>query len=146
MKDILSHCDETIAQTKQNIRETETDLKNVTAKEEYIQIEKTIKTNEAKKKKGLLHQCNFKKFNSLKYKPQVTREEALQPTKEPTVFKKSYANVVSDANNIKCNKHIISRNTSSTNVANEPVSILGVRSIKHKKTTTNNDKISSRNN
>ena len=51
MKDILSHCDETIAQTKQNIRETETDLKNVTAKEEYIQIEKTIKTNEAKKKK-----------------------------------------------------------------------------------------------
>ena len=46
MKDIASYCDKTIVQTKQNIRETETNLKSVTAKGEYFQIEKTIKTNE----------------------------------------------------------------------------------------------------
>ena len=55
MKDIASYCDKTIVQTKQNIRETETDLKSVTAKQEYFQIEETIKTNEAKTKR-LLHQ------------------------------------------------------------------------------------------
>ena len=37
---------------------------------------------------------------------------------------KSYANAVSGANNVKYNKHIISRNTSNTNIANEPQSIL----------------------
>ena len=119
MKDIASYCDKTIAQTKQNIRETETDLKSVTEKEEYFQIEETIKTNETKTKR-LLHQCKFKKFNSLKYK-----EEILQRTKEPTAFKKSYANAVSGANNVKYNNHIISRSFSNANVANEPQTILG---------------------
>ena len=33
-KDIASYCDKTIAQTKQNIRETETDQQNVIAKDE----------------------------------------------------------------------------------------------------------------
>ena len=36
MKGIASYCDKTIAQTKQNIRETETDLKSVTTKKEYF--------------------------------------------------------------------------------------------------------------
>ena len=76
MKDIASYCDKTIAQTKQNIRETETDLKSVTAKEEHFQIEETIKINEAKAKR-LLHQRKFKKFNSLKYKPETTRQETI---------------------------------------------------------------------
>ena len=76
MKDIASYCDKTIAQTKQNIRETETDLKSVTAKEEHFQIEETIKTNEAKAKR-LLHQRKFKKFNSLKYKPETIRQETI---------------------------------------------------------------------
>ena len=53
----------------------------------------------------------FKKFNSLKYNPETRREETLQPNKEPTIFKKSYANAVSGANNLKYKKHIISRNT-----------------------------------
>ena len=76
MKDIASYCDKTIAQTKQNIRETETDLKSVTAKEEHFQIEETIKTNEAKAKR-LLHQRKFEKFNSLKYKPETIRQETI---------------------------------------------------------------------
>ena len=45
IKDIASYCDKTIAQTKQNIKETDTDLKSVAAKEEYFQIVETIKTN-----------------------------------------------------------------------------------------------------
>ena len=52
-----------MAQIKQNVRETDTNLKSVTAKEEYFQIEETIKTNEAKTK-PLLHQRKFKEFNS----------------------------------------------------------------------------------
>ena len=58
MKDIASYCDHTIAQTKQNMRETETDLKSVTAKEEYFQIQETIKINETKTK-HLLQQRKF---------------------------------------------------------------------------------------
>ena len=65
-------------QTKQN-RETETDLENVIAKEEYFQAEETINTNEAKTK-CLLHQRKFKKFKRLKYKRETTREKTLQPT------------------------------------------------------------------
>ena len=34
-EDIAFYCDKTIAQSKQNIKETETDLKSVTAKEDY---------------------------------------------------------------------------------------------------------------
>ena len=84
------------------LEETKIDLRSVTVKEEYFQIEETIKTNEAKKKnkKRLLHQPTFKKFNSLKYKLETTREETLRPTKEPTAFTKSYANAVSRANNV----------------------------------------------
>ena len=44
----IAQCDKTIAQTKQNIRETETNLNNVKAREKYIQIQGTTKTNEAK--------------------------------------------------------------------------------------------------
>ena len=118
MNDIASYYDKTIAQTKQNIRETETDLKSITAKEEYFQTEETIKANEAKTKR-LLHQHKFKKFNSLKYKPEITRKETLQPIKEPTAFKKSYVNAVSGANNVKHSIHIISRSTSNTNMASD---------------------------
>ena len=66
-----------------------------------------------------------KKLNSLKYKPETTREETMQSTKEPPAFKKSYPNAVSDANNVKYNKHIISRITRNTNVAKELQGILG---------------------
>ena len=55
MKGIAFYCDKTIAQRKRNIKETETDLKSVTAnKYRNIQIEETIKTNEAKAK-PLIH-------------------------------------------------------------------------------------------
>ena len=100
MKDITSYCDKTIAQTKQNFIKTETNRKNVTAKEEYFEIVETINNNEAKTKR-FLHQRKFKKFNSPKYKPETTRDKTLQPTKEPTAFKKSYGNTVLGASNVK---------------------------------------------
>ena len=88
-KDIATYnCDKTIAYTKQNMRETETDLKNITAKEEYFQIEKTIKTNEADTKRPL-HQRKFQKFYSLKHKPETTREEIVQPSRHKDVTKTS---------------------------------------------------------
>ena len=115
IKDISSYC-ESIAQTKHNFRESEAGLKNVTVKEEYFKIEETIKTNEVKTK-CLLHLLEFKKFNNLKYKPEIRREETLQPIKESTALKKLYPNGVYAANTVNYNNHIISRNTSYTNVA-----------------------------
>ena len=109
---------------KQNIWETLTDLENVTAKEEYFKIEEIIRTNDAKTK-HFLHQYKFKTFNSLESKSETTREKTLQATKKPTTFKKSYANAVSGAKDVKYNNHIISCNTSNTNVANERQTILG---------------------
>ena len=67
MKDIVAHCDKTIVKTEDNIKDTETHLKNITEREEYQSIEKTIKNNEANTK-HLLQQRKFKKFNYLEYK------------------------------------------------------------------------------
>ena len=50
MKDIVAHCDKTIVKTEDNIKDTETRLKNITEREEYQNIEKTIKNNEANTK------------------------------------------------------------------------------------------------
>ena len=35
MKDIVAHCDKTIVKTEDNIKDTETHLKNITEREEY---------------------------------------------------------------------------------------------------------------
>ena len=90
---------------------------------------------------------SLKNLNSLKYKPETTREEKLQPTKEPTAFKKSCTNGVSGANNVKFNNHIIPRNASNTNVVNEPQIILGeLEAQKPSKLRQRHGKIPSRNN
>ena len=47
MKDIVAHCDKTIVKTEDNIKDTETHLKNITEREEYQSIDKTIQNNEA---------------------------------------------------------------------------------------------------
>ena len=81
MKDIVAHCDKTIVKTEDNIKGTKTHLNNITEREEYQSIGKTIKNNEANTK-CLLQQRKFKKFNYLKYKPNSTTEETPQPTKQ----------------------------------------------------------------
>ena len=88
MKDIVAHCDKTIVKTEDNIKDTETQLKNITEKEEYQDIEKTIKNNEANIKR-LLQQRKFKKFIYLKYKSNSTTEETPQPTNHKTGFQKN---------------------------------------------------------
>ena len=81
-EDIAFYCDKTIAQSKQNIKETETDLKSVTAKEDYSDWRNHL--NQWSESKTPLTSTQIQKFNNLKYKPETTREETLQPTKEPT--------------------------------------------------------------
>ena len=83
MKNIVTYCDKTIAQTNDIIKETETDLKKVTGKEELSAIEATIKANESTAKRHL-HQGKFKKFNNLKYKPRTTKDETAERTKQLT--------------------------------------------------------------
>ena len=64
MKDTVAHCYKTIAKIEDNIRDTETHLKNKTEREEYQGIEKTIKNNEANTER-LLQQRKFRnKFNN----------------------------------------------------------------------------------
>ena len=50
MKDIVAHSNKTIVRTEDNIKDTETQLKNITEREEYQSIEKTIKNSEANTK------------------------------------------------------------------------------------------------
>ena len=116
-KNISSYCDKTIVQTKQ--------IKHLRNIDWFGKCySKIIRTNDAKTK-HFLHQHTFKTFNSLESKSETTREKTLQASKMPTTFKKSYANAVSGAKDVKHNNHIISCNTSNTNVANEWQTILG---------------------
>ena len=108
MKDIVAHCDKTIDKKKDNIKDTETHWKNITEREEQKKPiknhQKTIKNNEANTKRLL--QEMFKKFNFLKYKPNSTTKDPLQPTKNKTRFQKSYASVVQGTNNTNTNVSI----------------------------------------
>ena len=89
----------------------------------------------------------MQEFNTLNYKPETTREETLQPPQEPTAFKKPYANAVSGAINVKHNNHIISCNTSNTNVTNEPQTVLGKLEVQYpRKLQQRQGKIPSRSN
>ena len=101
MKDIVAHCDKTIVKTEDNIKDTETHLKNITEREEYHSIEKTIKNNKANTKH--LQQRKFKKFNYFKFKQNLATKETPQPTKYRTRFQKTYASVVQSTNNTNTN-------------------------------------------
>ena len=122
MKDIVAHCDKTIVKTEDNIKDTETHLKNITEREEYQSIEKTIKNNEANTK-HLLQQRKFKKFNYLKYKQNSATKETPQPTKHKTRFQKTYASVVQSTNNTNTNVSTTEK-FSNTNAENESQTLL----------------------
>ena len=122
MKDIVAHCDKTIVKTEDNIKDTETHLKNITEREEYQSIEKTIKNNEANTK-HLLQQRKFKKFNYLKYKQNSAKKETPQPTKHKTRFQKTYASVVQSTNNTNTNVSTTEK-FSNTNAENKSQTLL----------------------
>ena len=127
MKDIVAHCDKTIVKTEDNIRDTETHLKNIKEREEYQIIEKTIKNNEANTK-HLLQQRKFKKFNYLKYKQNSATKETPQPTKHKTGFQKTYASVVQSTNNTNTNVSTTEK-FSNTNAENESQTFLNILKI-----------------
>ena len=86
MKDITTYCEKTIKSTNDNIKNTEATLRNLSENQEFLNIDKVLKTNvEATKRQ--LQQRKFKKFNNLKYKPQPIKEQT--PTITQAEFKKS---------------------------------------------------------
>ena len=89
MKDIVTHCGKIIVKIEDNIKDTETHLKNITQREEYQSIEKTIKNNGANTKQ-LLQQRKFKMFNYFKYKQNSAVKETPQSIKHKTGFQKTY--------------------------------------------------------
>ena len=126
MKDIVAHCDKTIVKTEDNIKDTETQLKNITGKEEYQDIEKTIKNNEANIKR-LLQQRKFKKFIYLKYKSNSTTEETPQPTNHKTGFQKIYVSAVQSSSNTNTNVSI-SHKSSNTEISDNPQQTENIKS------------------
>ena len=84
MKDIKTYREKTIKSTNESIN-TESILTNLTENQEFLNIEKILKTNE-KATKRQLQQWKFKKFNYLKYKPQPIKEQAPAQAN----FKKSF--------------------------------------------------------
>ena len=102
MKDVLSYCKKIIESTNESTKNTETTLRNLTGNQEFLNIEKILKTN-VEATKCQMHQWKFKKFNYRKYKPQPIKEQT--PAITQANSKKSYAN------DIKENTDIIDRKT-----------------------------------
>ena len=92
MKDIVNFCDKTTGKTNEDIKHTECTLKSTTEKE-FQQIERAIKTNEESTKR-LLQQKKFKKFNTLKHKPQTLYKETNLKENEKGRPSRTYANVL----------------------------------------------------
>ena len=65
----------TMKSTNESIKNTEVTLRNLTENQEFLNIDKVLKTNAEATKRQLQHR-KFKKFDNLKYK--------LQPIKEQT--------------------------------------------------------------
>ena len=70
MEDVLSFCDKTIKETNTKINQTEGILKQQLGKNEYEEIQKEIKSNDASTK-NILHQRKLKISNNLKHKPKA---------------------------------------------------------------------------
>ena len=73
MKDITTYCEKTIKSTNESIKNTETTLRNSTEKQEFVNIDKILKTD-VEATKHQLQQGRFKKFNYLKYKENPTNK------------------------------------------------------------------------
>ena len=143
MKDIVAHCDKTIFKTEDNIKDTKAHLKNITEREQYQSIEKTMKNNEASTK-HLLQQRKLKKFNDLKYKQNSTTKETPQPTKHKTRFQKAYASVAKGTNNT--NTYVsTTEKFSNTNAENESQALLNkLKTLNSNKRLQNRGKSPSR--
>ena len=103
-------------------------MRNLTENQEFLNIDKVLKTNvEATKRQ--LQQRKFKKFNNLKYKPQPIKEQT--PAITQAKFKKSYANAVKGGTNNSDPKVQHLRKTSKTNIQEEPPTLLKKLELLH---------------
>ena len=128
MKDITTYCGKTIKSTTESIKNTEATWRNVTENQEFLNIDKVLKTNiEATKRQ--LQQRKFKKFNNLKYESQPIEEQT--PAITQTDFKKSYANAVKGGTNIIDLKVQHLRKTSKTKIQEKPPTLLKKLELLH---------------
>ena len=97
-------------------KNTEYTLKSVTEKEEFEQIERAIKTNEESTKR-LLQQKKFKKFNTLKHKPQTSHKEKNLKENEKGPQSRSQGNKQKTGRDQF--RNVTSRNTSTNDLSNE---------------------------
>ena len=85
---------------RNNIKDTETHLKNMT--EQYWNIEGIITNNEGNTKR-LLQQRQFKKFYNFKHKLKWTTKKTPRPKKHEQDWKKSYASDLQGTKNANTN-------------------------------------------
>ena len=124
----ITYCEKTIEFTNESIKNTETALRNLTENQEFLNIEKILKTYiEATKRQ--LQQRKFKKFNYLKYKPQPIKEQTPEITQAN--IKKSYANAVKGNINIIDPKVQHLRKKKQTNILEEPPTLLKKLELLH---------------
>ena len=114
--------------TNESIKNTETTVRNLTENQEFLNIDKILKTN-IEVTKRQLQQRKFKKFNYLKYKPQPIQEQTMAITQAN--FNKSYANAVKGNTNIINSKVQHLRKTSKTNILEEPSTLLKKLELLH---------------
>ena len=104
MKQIVTYCKKTKEKSQTSIIEIEATLKQQLNKDDYAEIQNTIKVHKTATKQ-ILHQRKFKKFNSLKYKPKhivkttnfTEGNELLE--KSPTTARPTYAEILKAAKN-----------------------------------------------
>ena len=103
-------------------------MRNLTENQEFLNIDKILKTN-IEATKCQLQQWKFKKFNYLKYKPQPIKEQT--PAITQAIFKRSYANAVKGNTNIIDPKVHNLKKTSKTNILEEPPTLLKKLELLH---------------
>ena len=112
MKGIVKFCDKTISETAACINSTENTLKQNMEKEEFQKIKETISRNEEATKR-VLKQRKFKKFNYLKHKPDIERnQKTSQTTAIQDTLKPTYASILKNNTNVASNS--INQNTNPT--------------------------------
>ena len=80
MQEIVKFCDKILAQTKDNIKVTDTTLKRIAPKEEYHNVQLLIARNVENNRRSL-NQRKTRKFNKIKYRPKrVTSGEKKKST------------------------------------------------------------------
>ena len=127
MKDIVQFCDKTIDATATEINTTESSLKSNTNQEQFKAIQSEIKSNEAAARK-ILQQRKFKKFNTLKYKPNATTQPLTQ--KEDGIQEKPRNPLYSDILKRKKSNTNLKRKTSESNtLANKPTTVEQLKTL-----------------